>query len=233
MEYLAEKRKMKELPESERPYEKCEQNGVQTLSDAELLAVILQTGTRNETAVELATRVLAQSKEQNLAGLARMSYPELVRIHGIGRVKAIKLLCIAELSGRLSRTSFRKKPVFTEPAAIAEYYMQSLRFLEVEQVHVLFFNTRCIFLGEKLITTGTVNSSLVSPREIFIEAVRREAVNIILVHNHPSGDPNASKDDMAITSRIAQAGRLLDIHLMDHIIIGDNQYLSFREKGYL
>lgn len=233
MEQLTEKLRMKELPESEQPYEKCEKDGAAALSDAELLAVILQTGTKTETAVTLAARVLAQSTEKNLAGLARMSYQELIRIHGIGRVKALKLLCIAELSRRIAKCSFGKKPVFTEPAAIADYYMQSLRFLDVEQVHVLFFNTRCIFLGEKLITVGTVNSSLVSPREIFIEAVQREAVNIILVHNHPSGDPEASREDLAITSRIAQAGRLLDIQLLDHIIIGDNRYLSFREKGYL
>lgn len=233
MEQFMEKLKMKELPESERPYEKCERDGAGALSDAELLAVILQTGTKTETAVALATRILAQTSEKNLAGLAKMDYTELVRIHGIGKVKAVKLLCIAELSRRIAKSSFGRKPVFTEPAAIADYYMQSLRFLDVEQVHVLFFNTRCIFLGEKLITVGTVNSSLVSPREIFIEAVRREAVNIILVHNHPSGDPEASRDDMAITSRIAQAGKILDIHLLDHIIIGDNRYLSFREKGYL
>ena len=233
MEQQLDKLKMKELPESERPYEKCESAGAEALSDAELLAVLLQTGTKTETAVALATRVLAQNAEKNLAGLARMSYSELVQIYGIGRVKAVKLLCAAELSRRIARCSFGKKPVFTEPAAIADYYMQSLRFLKVEQVHVLFFNTRCIFLGEKCITVGTVNSSLVSPREIFIEAVHREAVSIILVHNHPSGDPTASREDLMITSRIAQAGRTLDIQLLDHIIIGDNCYLSFKEKGYL
>ncbi len=233
MEQQTEKLKMKELPESERPYEKCEQTGPEALSDAELLAVLLQTGTKTETAVALATRVLAHSTEKNLAGLAKLSYTDLTRIHGIGRVKAVKLLCAAELSRRIARCSFGKRPVFTDPASIADYYMQSLRFLKVEHVYILFFNTRCIFLGEKHLTVGTVNSSLISPREIFIEAVHREAVSIIMVHNHPSGDPEASREDMMLTTRIAQAGKLLDIHLLDHVIIGDNCYLSFREKGYL
>lgn len=223
--------KMKELPVSERPYEKCEKEGAEALSEAELLAVILQTGTRTETAVALAARVLSQSREQNLVGLAKMSYAELVAIYGIGRVKAVKLLCILELAKRLSRMNFAGRPVFTEPSAIADYYMQSLRFLAVEQVRVLFFNTKCVFLGEKLMTIGTVNSSLLSPREIFIEAVKREAVNIILVHNHPSGDPTASQEDIVMTGRIAQAGRLLEIQLLDHIIIGDNRYFSFKEEG--
>lgn len=222
---------MKELPISERPYEKCEQDGAGALTDAELLATILQTGTKTETAVALASRVLLQSKERNLLGLAKMSFPELTAIHGIGRVKAAKLMCILELAKRLSRMNYSSRPVFTEPSAIAGYYMQSLRFLDVEQVRVLFFNTKCIFLGEKLMTVGTVNSSLLSPREVFIEAVKREAVNIILVHNHPSGDPAASREDISMTARIAQAGRLLEIQLLDHIIIGDNRYFSFKEEG--
>lgn len=223
--------RMKELPVSERPYEKCGREGAQALTDAELLAVILQTGTRTESAVTLASRLLLQNEEKNLLGIAKMSFLELTAIHGIGRVKAVKLMCILELAKRLSRMNFTSRPVFTEPSAIADYYMQSLRFLTVEQVRVLFFNTKCIFLGEKLMTIGTVNSSLLSPREIFIEAVKREAVNIILIHNHPSGDPTASREDIAMTARIAQAGKLLEIQLLDHIIIGDNRYFSFKEEG--
>lgn len=223
--------RMKELPVSERPYEKCEQKGAEALTDAELLAVILQTGTKTETAVALASRVLLQNEEKNLLGLAKMSFRELTAIYGIGRVKAVKLLCILELSKRLSRMNYADRPAFTEPSAIAAYFMQSMRFLDVEQVRVLFFNTKCIFLGEKLMTVGTVNSSLLSPREVFIEAVKREAVNIILIHNHPSGDPAASREDMAMTARVAQAGRLLEIQLLDHIIIGDNRYFSFKEEG--
>ncbi len=228
---ITAKRRIKDLPLSERPYERCESEGVSALSEAELLAIVLQTGTKTESAVGLAERLLLQSPEQSLAGLAKMPYQGLTAIHGIGRVKAIKLMAILELAKRLSRINFKHRPVFTKPETIAEYYMQQLRFLTVEQVYVLFFNTKCIFLGDKLLTIGTVNSSLLSPREIFIEAVQRQAVNIILVHNHPSGDPTASREDVAITTRVAQAGKILEIGLLDHIIIGDNRYFSFKENG--
>ncbi len=222
---------MKELPFSERPYEKCERNGAQSLSDAELLAILLQSGTRKETAVELANRLLLLSPDKNLSGLAKMPYGRLTAVRGIGRVKALKLLSVFELLKRLSREGFGEKPVLQSPGAIADYYMQSLRFLSVEEVHVLFFNTKCVFLGEKCISVGTVNASLISPREIFIEAVQREAVGIILVHNHPSGDPAASREDINLTVQVAQAGRMLDIKLLDHVIIGDNRYFSFKENG--
>lgn len=222
---------MKELPVSERPYEKCEKNGAQSLSDAELLAILLQSGTRKETAVELANRLLLLSPGKNLSGLAKMPYGRLVSVCGIGRVKALKLLSVFELLKRLAREGFGEKPVLQSPEAIADYYMQSLRFLSVEEVHVLFFNTKCVFLGEKCLSVGTVNASLISPREIFIEAVQREAVGIILVHNHPSGDPTASREDIHLTEQVAQAGRMLDIKLLDHVIIGDNRYFSFKENG--
>ncbi len=222
---------MRELPLSERPYEKCERAGAESLSDAELLAILLQSGTRKETAVELAKRLLLLSPEKNLSGLAKMTLKRLTAVHGIGRVKALKLLAAFELMKRLSREGFGEKPALTSPTAIADYYMQRLRFLSAEEVHVLFFNTKCIFLGEKRLFVGTVNASLISPREIFIEALQREAVNIILVHNHPSGDPAASREDINLTIQVAQAGNLLDIRLLDHIIIGDNRYFSFKENG--
>lgn len=222
---------MRDLPLSERPYEKCERDGAECLSDAELLAILLQSGTREETAVELAKRLLLLSPEKNLSGLARLTFSRLTAVRGIGRVKAVKLLAAFELMKRLSREDFGEKPVLSSPSAIADYYMQRLRFLSAEEVHVLFFNTKCIFLGEKRLFVGTVNASLISPREIFIEALQREAVNIILVHNHPSGDPAASREDIHLTVQVAQAGRMLDIRLLDHIIIGDNRYFSFKENG--
>ncbi len=222
---------MKELPISERPYEKCEREGAQSLSDAELLAILIQSGTRKETAVDLARKLLMQNPEKNLLGLARMDFGRLTAVSGIGRVKALKLLAAFELMKRVSREGFGEKPVLKSPASIAEYYMQRLRFLNVEEVHAAFFNTKCIFLGEKRLSVGTVNSSVVSPREIFIEALLREAVGVILVHNHPSGDPTASREDIHLTVQVSQAGRMLDIRLLDHIIIGDNRYFSFKESG--
>ncbi len=160
-----------------------------------------------------------------------MDFGRLTAVSGIGRVKALKLLAAFELMKRVSREGFGEKPVLKSPASIAEYYMQRLRFLNVEEVHAAFFNTKCIFLGEKRLSVGTVNSSVVSPREIFIEALLREAVGVILVHNHPSGDPTASREDIHLTVQVSQAGRMLDIRLLDHIIIGDNRYFSFKESG--
>ncbi len=231
MEKFSSPMTMKDLPLSERPYEKCEREGAENLSDAELLAILLQSGTKKETAVELARRLLMQNPEKNLSGLAKMSFKRLISVNGIGRVKAVKLLSAFELMKRLSREGFGGRVTLQNPASIAEYYMQRLRFLSVEEVHVAFFNTKCIFLGEKRLSVGTVNSSLISPREIFIEALFREAVGIILVHNHPSGDPTASHEDIHLTAQVAQAGRMLDIRLLDHIIIGDNRYFSFKESG--
>ncbi len=222
---------MKELPFSERPYEKCERDGTESLSDAELLAILLQSGTRKETAVELAKRLLLLSPEKNLSGLAKMTFSRLTAVRGVGKVKALKLLAAFELMKRLAREDFGERPILKNPSAIADYYMQDLRFLSTEEVHVLFFNTKCIFLGEKRLFVGTVNASLISPREIFIEALQREAVGIILVHNHPSGDPTASREDIHLTVQVAQAGKMLDIRLLDHIIIGDNRYFSFKENG--
>lgn len=222
---------MKELPFSERPYEKCERDGTGSLSDAELLAILLQSGTRKETAVELAKRLLLLSPEKNLSGLAKMTFSRLTAVRGVGKVKALKLLAAFELMKRLAREDFGERPILKNPSAIADYYMQDLRFLSTEEVHVLFFNTKCIFLGEKRLFVGTVNASLISPREIFIEALQREAVGIILVHNHPSGDPTASREDIHLTVQVAQAGKMLDIRLLDHIIIGDNRYFSFKENG--
>lgn len=224
-------RKMKDWIPTERPYEKCERFGVENLTDAELLAIILQTGTKEYSVLELSQRVLEKCPEPNFAGLACMSFKDLTAIYGIGRVKALKLQVITEISKRMSQTNRAPKLQFRDPAAIAGYYMQKLRFLDVEQVYVLFFDTKCNFLGDKLMTIGTVNSSLVSPREIFMEAVERQAVYLVMLHNHPSGDPEASNADIQITERVFDTGKMLDIQLLDHIIIGDNRYFSFKESG--
>lgn len=223
---------MKALLESERPYEKCQRAGAEHLTDAELLAILLQTGTKKASAIELARSLLGSVSEQNLLGLSRLNFSELTAFSGIGRVKAIKILAVLEISNRIARQSFGTKPVFDCPSAIADYYMQSMRVLDVEKVYVLFFDTKCRFLGDKLLSVGTVNASLISPREIFIEALRRQAVHIILLHNHPSGNPAASREDVAITVQVAEAAKILEISLMDHIIIGDNRYFSFRESNY-
>ena len=225
---------MKEIPESQRPYEKCFSQGEAALSDCELLAVILRSGTQGLNSLELAQEILQYmetSSYTGLTGLLHISVQDLMEIHGIGQVKAVQLKCIGELSKRIARTAARPQMVMNNPSSVASYYMEELRHEEQEVVICMMSDVKGHFLGDKVLTRGTATGSLVTPREIYMEALRSHAVSLILVHNHPSGDPTPSPDDMQITARIYQAGELLGIHLLDHIIIGDNSYVSLRERG--
>lgn len=225
---------IKDLPEAQRPYEKCFSQGEAALSDCELLAVILRSGTQGLNSLELAQEILQYmetSSYTGLTGLLHISVQDLMEIHGIGQVKAIQLKCIGELSKRIARTAARPQMVMNNPSSVVSYYMEELRHEEQEVVICMMSDVKGHFLGDKVLTRGTATGSLVTPREIYMEALRRHAVSLILVHNHPSGDPTPSPDDMQITARIYQAGELLGIHLLDHIIIGDQKYCSFREEG--
>lgn len=225
---------MRQLPEDERPYEKCFTQGPEVLSDSELLAVILRSGTQGKNSIILAQEILKfmeTASYSGLMGLMHVSVQDLMKIHGIGQVKAVQLKCIGELSRRIARTAARPHVIMNNPSTIAAYYMEELRHEEQELVVCMMADIKGHFLGDKVITRGTATGSLVTPREIYIEALRRHAVSLILIHNHPSGDPTPSPDDMLITSRIYQAGELLGIHLLDHIVIGDQRYCSFREEG--
>lgn len=219
----------KELPVSERPYEKCLLAGPQALSDAELLAVILKSGSRRLNAVELAQNIL-QAGERGLLNLYDMSLEELQTFPGIGEVKAIQLKCAAELSRRIAQTDRRDRVCLSDPASVAAYFMEQLRHETREQLMVAMFDAKCHLLGGAHIATGSARIVPGSPRDIFLCALRQRAVSIILLHNHPSGDPTPSRDDVQLTRRIMECGRLLDIGLSDHIIIGDNTYYSFREN---
>lgn len=223
---------MKELPESERPYDKFLNSGVASLSDAELLAIILRNGSRGRTALQLAQDVLLK-EQQNLLNLNRLSLKELAGIPGIGQVKAIQLKSIAELAKRMSQTTYRKNLKLDEPGIIAEYYMERLRHETKETLLLAMFDVKCNFLGDEVLSVGTVNSSLVSPREIFLKALRCQAFYIVLLHNHPSGEATPSPEDLRTTRRVLECGNLLGIALADHIIIGDNSYTSLRESGSL
>ncbi len=221
---------MQDLPEEERPCERCLAMGPEVLTDAELLAVVLRSGTRELTALELAREVLkACPYEPGITGILHMSMMELMHIRGIGKVRAVQLACIGELSRRITRTQSRKKLSFREPATIAEYYMEHLRHREQEHICCMMLDTRGKLLGEKELSRGTVNTSLLSPRELFLTALSYHAVKIVLVHNHPSGNTGPSGEDLRITRQIAEAGALLDIGLLDHIIIGDREFLSLRQ----
>lgn len=223
----------------EKPYEKCMALGAKALTDAQLLAVILRTGTSGLNATGLAYNVFAASgnfdeKDGNqLLNLVNLSIPELMKIKGIGRVKAIQIQCICELSRRIAKQTAGKKLDFGSPQTIAEYYMEDMRHLEKEHLVLVLLDGKCCLIKDLVVTIGTVNASLVNTREIFAEALKYNAVSIVLLHNHPSGDSTPSRNDLAVTERIARAGEIMGINLIDHIIIGDNNYTSLKEKEFI
>lgn len=227
--HLSDNMTMKDLPVSERPYELCEQYGPQSLTDAQLLAVILKTGTREVSALQLAQQLLvSDSTQAGLASLLYMKLPDFQKIKGIGKVKAVTMACVVELGRRLSLCNLRKSISFTSSESVAQYYMTSLRQFRKEHFLLLLLDSKNALIKEIEMSVGTVNASLASSREIMMEALRYEAVNIILLHNHPSGDATPSTADIAITKKIAEAGQLLDIKLVDHIVVGEHCYTSLR-----
>lgn len=226
-------KRIKELSFEERPYEKCERFGAEHLTDAELLAILLRTGTKGENSLELSKKILYQSCEKRgLISIHNWSMEQLMKIKGIGKVKAIQILCLSELAKRLTKETAEKQLDFNTPSTIAQYYMEDLRHKRQEHMKLLLLNTKSRLISEKDISVGTVNAAIISPREIFIEALQKSAVYIILLHNHPSGDPTPSIEDVQLTIQIKEAGELIGVELLDHIIIGDNCYTSLKEKGY-
>ena len=221
---------MKTLSESERPYEKCERLGAACLSDAELLAVLLRTGSHGENALDLARRVLYYAGEDGILGIHHYTVERLKKMKGIGRVKAIQMVCVSELAKRLAKARACEMLQFTCPSSIAKYYMEDMRHELHEVIKLVMVNSRGALIGESDISKGTVNASVITPREIFIEALKRQAVGIVVMHNHPSGDPAPSEEDIVLTKRVKTAGSLIGIELLDHIIIGNNCYVSLREE---
>ncbi len=227
-------KKIKELTKEERPYEKCERFGAENLTDIELLAILLRTGTRGENSIGLAKRILYPDFDSGgILNIHRWSFEQLIQVKGIGKVKAIQILCICELARRLSKACAGPELRFNAPDTIARYYMEDLRYQKQESMKLLLLNTKSRLIGETDISRGTVNSAVVSPRELFVEALQKDAVSIILLHNHPSGDPTPSREDILVTKKVCEAGNMIGVELLDHIIIGNNCYSSMREQGIL
>ena len=217
-----------------RPYEKCEAFGPESLTDAELIAVVIKTGSRGRSAVELSEEILyGGDNEKGLVRLISTSPEELTCHKGIGRVKCIQLSCIFELSKRLAREHARLGLEADSPKSVSDFYMAELTSRSEEEVHLMLLNTKNRLIKSVMVSRGTVNTSAVSPREIFIIALKYKAAAVILVHNHPSGDPAPSKEDIRFTSELYKLGRLMNIPLRDSIIIGNGIYMSFLEKGML
>ena len=219
----------KDLPEEIRPYERCLKEGPEALNDAELLAVVLRTGSMGENSLQLAQRLLSMT---GLAELTSMAVPELSAVKGIGKVKAIQLQCAGELGRRAVRNQ-SEAVCFDTPQAIGDHYLPRFSGSRQEEVLLLNLNTKNRLIRELVLSRGTVCQTLLSPREVFLEALRYNAVKIILLHNHPSGDPTPSLEDIEITHMIEEAGKLLAVPLADHIIIGGSSFISLKEMGYI
>ena len=219
----------------EMPYEKFLKMGSGSLTEAELLAIIIRTGTSENSPVELGRQILSlpSLREKGLSGLYHVTLKELMSLNGIGQVKAVKIKCLAELSMRIAMNKAEDELQFLSPPSVADYYMEKLRHEQREKVLLLLLDNHSRLIEEYLLSVGTVNTSLLSPREVFVTALRAEAVNIMLLHNHPSGDPSPSRQDLLVTERIKKIGNMIDIPLIDHIIIGNSRYTSFREAGLL
>ena len=215
------------IPEEERPYERCIRCGPEALSDAELLAVILRSGVKGTSSLKLAEEILHLScSSPGLNGLYHLTAEELQQLHGMGKVKTVQILCIGELSRRMVQKRPQENRFFRDPETVADYYMESLRHLERECVICLMLDTRGRMIAEEEISRGTVNLSVITPREVYVSALKHRAVQIVLIHNHPSGDVTPSLEDRIVTRDVAKAGELLGIPLLDHIIIGDRCYTS-------
>lgn len=228
--------KMKELPETERPYEKLEQYGAKALTNAELLAIIIKTGTKEETAVGLAQQILKLNteKENNLKFLMDLTVEEFMKIKGIGKVKAIQLKAVCELATRINSVVNYKEKQILKPQDIAELLIEKMRFEKQEILKVALLNNKNKLLKIKDIAKGGGNFVTATIKSVLNEAVKIEAAKIILIHNHPTGDPTPSKKDIEFTQNVEQASNILGIQLLDHIVIGNINYVSiFSERSKL
>lgn len=222
---------IRDLPEGERPRERLHKYGADALATSELLAILLRTGTRQESALALAERLL--SEFGSLKAVAAASVDELSQVKGIGPVKAIQIAAAVELGKRLAAFSEEALPQIRGPADVARLLMPELRDATQEEFRILLLNTQNQVLRVSTITVGLLDESLVHPRELFREALRHNAAAIIAAHNHPSGDPTPSQQDIAVTRRLRQAGDLMGIELLDHIILGAGRWVSLKEQELL
>lgn len=219
---------IKQLPELERPYEKLELHGEQTLSNAELLAIIIKTGTKEETSVQLAQKILNlnDTKTDDLSFLQDLTIEELKQIKGIGKIKAIQIKAMCELAKRMSVPANYKKVIIHRPEDIAKLMIENLRYEKREIVKIVILSSRNEILKIKNIAIGGANFANLPMKEVLAEAIKMKAPKIILVHNHPSGNPTPSKQDLNYTNKLYDVSYFLGIELMDHLVIGNGTYVS-------
>lgn len=218
-------RSIKEWRPDEQPREKMMLHGAKALSDSELLAIFIGSGPKGTSAIELAKQLL--DKYENITEIAKCDLSQLKQVKGIGDAKAVTIAAAFELTKRIKISPFHKRKVFRSPEEIAEYYIPRFVGVQKEFFYVLLLNTANQIFREIVVSEGLLNSSLVHPREVFQKAISESANSIILMHNHPSGNPTPSGSDIKITQQLAKAGQIIDIRVLDHIIIAGEQYYSF------
>ena len=219
---------IKDMPSGDRPRERLAYAGAGALSNAELLAIILRVGTGGENVLSLSQRLLNQ---YGLAGLYRTSIGELAQEKGLGEAKIVQIKAAFELGRRLLATAPDERPQIRTPTDAANILMSEMRLLEQEQMRVVLLDTRNRLIGAPLMYVGGLNTTLVRVSELFRDAIRHNAAALIVAHNHPSGDPSPSPEDVSVTREIIQAGQLLDIEVLDHLIIGQQRFVSLKERG--
>ncbi|AZK48971.1 RadC family protein [Paenibacillus lentus] len=222
---------LRDLPSEERPRERMMQYGAGSLSHAELLAILFRTGTRDESAVHLAHRVL--SSIGGIRNLVDISLDELVKLRGIGPAKALQLKAGIELGQRLAKARLPEAQVIRSPRDAADILMEQLRYLQKEHFVCLFLNTKNHIIAQETLSIGSLNSSIVHPREVFRAAIKCSSASVVCAHNHPSGDPTPSPEDIRMTERLCEAGEIVGIDVLDHIVIGDGEFISLKEQGLM
>jgi DNA repair protein RadC len=221
--------RIRDLPAEERPRERMAATGPQALSTAELIALLLRTGGRGHSALQTAQSLLQRTN--GLLGLRRASFPDLCAVPSIGPSKASLILAAVELGRRIAVTEAEDAPTVSSPAAAAALLQYEMAGLEQEHLRTILLDARNRLIRVHEVYRGSLTTSLIRTGEVFREAIRSNAAGMIVVHNHPSGDPSPSPEDLAVTRNLIEAGRLLDIPVLDHIVIGRNRFVSMREQG--
>lgn len=220
---------LREMPEGERPIEKLWFYGPEALQTRELIALMLHTGTRSVSVLSLADQLLARFG--SLEGLAEASPVELTGVRGVGKAKAARLAAACEIGRRSGRLGAQERPQIRSARDVADLVLNEMRALDREEFRAILLDNRNRVIGIRVISIGHLSAVLVHPRELFKECIRKSCASVVLVHNHPSGDPEPSVDDLRMTQRLREAGKLLGIEVLDHIIVGGTRFVSMRERG--
>ncbi len=224
---------VRDLPKEDRPREKLIGRGAAALSDTELLAILLRTGTSSVSVLHLAEEVLAKYRDKGLVAIMNMSPQEIATVHGVGLAKAATIVAAVELGRRLSTRAAQKTEKIEGPEDAARYMMPMLRYEQKEHFLVMLLDVRNRVIATSTISVGGLTSSIAHPREVFREAIRHSAAALILVHNHPSGDPSPSREDIQLTRQMMKAGEVMGIPVLDHIILANDDFLSIKEANCL